>query len=162
MPWLFNSFTPVKGQVDNFAKIFKNYFIEMMTAKPKHSKSNNKGDKQDKNDQEKKAEEKLRKFLETCETALPVILQFLMVSVSTPSYFPINVANPTTTAECELGIPPAPIILLKLNFLVVIKSYINLNNCIPNHNKNGIYMYLFWIKAIKLFILFSLPFLSYK
>ena len=44
------------------------------------------------------------------------------IGVCIPSYFPIRVASPTTTAECELGIPPAPNILLKLNFLVVIKS----------------------------------------
>ena len=39
-----------------------------------------------------------------------------------PTFFPIIVVNDTTTPECELGIPPACINFLKLNFLVFIKS----------------------------------------
>ena len=39
-----------------------------------------------------------------------------------PIFFPIIVVNDTTTPECELGIPPACINFLKLNFLVFIKS----------------------------------------
>ena len=65
------------------------------------------------------------------------------IGVPTPIFFPINVASDVTTAECELGIPPAPNILLKLNFFVVTRSYNSLNSCIPNHNRIGMYIYLF-------------------
>ena len=51
---------------------------------------------------------------------------------------------------------------IKLNFFVVTKSYNNLNNCIPNHKKNGTYIYLFCINPKKLFILIPLLFFCFK
>ena len=44
-----------------------------------------------------------------------------------PYSLPIKAVKQHTTAECELGIPPAPMILLKLNCFVVTKSHITLN-----------------------------------
>ena len=68
------------------------------------------------------------------------------IGVPTPIFFPINVASDVTTAECELGIPPAPKILLKLNLCVATKSHITLNNCMQNHTAIGTIKYLYCVK----------------
>ena len=71
-----------------------------------------------------------------------------------PYSFPSKTASEHTTAEWELGIPPAPINLLILNFLLIIKSTITLKICIKNHKQNGITKHLLEIILLKVFIIY--------
>ena len=51
---------------------------------------------------------------------------------SKPLINPTEVESPITPAECELGIPPVVVKILKLIFLLLIVNIINLISCAKN------------------------------
>ena len=62
---------------------------------------------------------------------------------------PQTVANDDTVAECALGIPPSPKILVISNFLVTIAFIITLPTCASSQDNNVIPRILFDINSVK-------------